>query len=162
MSISWRSGLRRRVAAVATSAVLVGGGVGAFAVANAATAGAVGVTHKTPSTARSIGAAIEGAARLTFSCNDATGAFKLKLTNVQVIKANGTSRWDDLQVVYLVNGVGAQPDLAQNTVNGLYGLSISGTLASTSDCHSGVLVEVEDVDLPGNAPRSLHFLTNLL
>ena len=149
---------RIAVAVVVAGGLLVAGASAAQVVTGGA-AGAVGTTHRTPASARSTGTDVEGSARASLRCNDATGAYTLSVTNVQVIQTDGVTPWhrwdfgDGTARPYVtvtltpsggpavsVTTVGSVPlvdelwgatssPLAQNTTNGLFALKVKGNLA---------------------------------
>src|SRR5262245_40819771 len=95
-----RRTLRGRAARLLAVTVLV---AGLGSVANASAAAAVGITHKlTTSNPGNAGGSIETAARVTYTCNDATGNFKFKITNVQVIDPDRITPWSTYVAVYRV------------------------------------------------------------
>ena len=72
-------------AIVALASVAIGLGLG--------TADAAGTTHKLSTNPVNSGGSYEGSAKMTFTCNDSTGAWKLGFTNVQVIRPDRVSVW---------------------------------------------------------------------
>jgi hypothetical protein len=128
-----RFGARLATVALATCLAL-----GTVVTSGSSPAGAVGTIHRLSTSVRSSGNAVEGSARVSFSCNDVTLAYKLKLTNVQVIEADGFTSWADYDVVFLLwYPLFRSASLVQNTTNGLFGSTQTGVLDLAKECETG-------------------------
>ena len=167
-SIRRRPGIRTLVT-VLVSAGMVTGAMTAFSSSPAA---AVGTTHRLASSPRSTGFAVEGAARIRFTCNDVTGAAQLVVTNVQLIEADGVTPWQSPNLGfmlenasftrYLLNESTFGSTLSQNTTNGLYGLKLNfnmGDLETVAGpqqwkvdamCATGVHMQAIDYNAAGS------------
>jgi hypothetical protein len=136
----------RLVSAATLATALAIGSVTVFT--NAESAGAAGTTHHlVAGTKQNSSTAREGMANATFTCNDATGAFKVAVRNVQVIRDDRMTPWQDYFVQWQVNGdYTYNVGLTQNTTNGLFGGTAAGYLPNHSDCATGVTFTVKDLD----------------
>ena len=99
---------------------------------------------------------MEAIAKVAFSCNSARGTYKLTVTNAQVIKNDGVSRWDTLSMSWeiasfdLVHNSSGSADLVQNTTNGLFGLTQTGVLTDPAACASGAQFLMTDTATEGS------------
>jgi hypothetical protein len=125
--------------------LVIGLGVGAVA-AQTSGAGAIGTTHTlVTSSKQNLSQAIEKPS-FSFSCNDATGAYKFKIGNVQVIAVDRDSFWpggknfrlDVTSPIGSVSTAGLTIPLVQNTTNGLYGATGSGVLPTLGEPVSNI------------------------
>ncbi len=104
--------------------------------------------------------AVEGAANMYFSCNDLTGAYKLKVRNVQVIQDDGVTPWHygppwdnpGFQADLFNSGGGweerlGEPGLSQNSKNGLFEFyGAVRYLIDPASCRTGEIVMVSSLD----------------
>ena len=135
----------RSVTGIALSLVLLAGTTTVVNVASSHdAAGTLGTIHRLAISPLSEGRAIEGAARVTFSCNDITGYYKLAFTGVQPIHWDRVTRWGSLIVFGTVENLAGDHDsvldrftLVQNDRNGLFDGSVRGYLAAAADCGTG-------------------------
>ena len=91
--------------------------------------------------------AVEGAAKVSFTCDDVSGAYSIKVTNVQVIEPDHVTQWSTLGVAWSVGsgGPGHFVALKQNTTNGLFSAKGSGLLSFVAgECVTGATFEVND------------------
>jgi hypothetical protein len=138
--------MRKQLLAFAASAALVIGGGGAAALAEAQTAGAAGTTH-TLTGITNFSNAVEGAVKVTFTCDDSTGAFTFKAINVQIIEDDHVTQWPYLSVAWSVDGThfaSGSPSLKQDKTNGLFSARSSGTFSDVSACVTGAKFYLED------------------
>jgi hypothetical protein len=146
MTRSGRNRFRSKVSGALVAVLLFGGIVG---LSSSEPAGAVGVTHKVTSASMTnlFPNAVEKPS-ISFSCNDVTGKFSFKITNVQVIQGDHVTPWPaPYQVAWLMNSSPLAPQpvaLAQNATNGLYGAKSSGVMANVADCVTGAEIQVAD------------------
>jgi hypothetical protein len=131
--------------------------VGAIGLSSSTPAGAAGVTHRTSSASTTNLSSATEKPTLSFSCNDVTGKFTLKVTNVQIIQPDHVTAWSSLRVAWAIAAeVPFTPkaiNLAQNSTNGLYTATSTGVLANVADCATGRAVQVvEWTDQPGAYP----------
>jgi hypothetical protein len=110
-------------------------------------AGASGTTH-TLAAVTNLSTAVEGAVKVTFSCDDATGAFTFKASNIQVIEDDHATRWPVLQLAWNVTSTagsaGGGPFLKQNKTNGLFAVKQTGTLSDVQSCAAGATFYLND------------------
>lgn len=150
----------RTMTGIALSAGLL---AGAMTTVSSSSAGAIGITHKLAVSPRNTGTAVEGSARMAFTCNDVTGAAVLSVTNVQVIQSDGDTPWSSKSVTLVVGPVAGfgdfneSWDLTQNQTNGLFQLKVKFNMALldstwTTDglCATGsqVGLSADDTTLP--------------
>jgi hypothetical protein len=135
------------IVTVTAIGVLVGTGTG---VANAAT-GTLKI-HKFANTS----AALERDIKTTFQCNSLSGAYVLKMTNIDVTYSDGDSfLGGDLNFDLHVGADKVLIPITQNSTTGLWQVGSSGLYAGTlppSDCTADTPVIIEhDLDLPPGA-----------
>jgi hypothetical protein len=152
--------LRKRLAVVTVSAIVLGGAaVATPLLVSGGVAGAVlGTTHT--ASVFTNGAAkftIEGKASVRFTCSATTGVFSLKVRNLNVVDFSGRSYVDDDTTLDVSVGISSATtaSITQNTVTGLWQTTIAGVLQHTTDCQSGSNVDVVD-DLTGGSGIELY------
>jgi hypothetical protein len=99
--------------------------------------------------------AVEGSVKVQFACDDASGAYSIAAQNVQVIEADGTTRWTTLGLSWtiekVVKGVdhtdGGDLLLTQNATNGLFDASASGKLTDLQACQHNASFQLRGRDL---------------
>lgn len=141
--------LRKRLALLTLSALMMGGTATAVpvVVGGSSVAGASSGTHKAGSFSDD-GIVFEGKARIRYECSGNSGAYTLKITNLNVVDSTGHSYVDgdtDLAVNVQSNttrdfGIAF---IAQNTVDGLWGTTAAGTIP-VGACQSGAVVSILD------------------
>jgi hypothetical protein len=91
---------------------------------------------------------VEGAVKVSFTCDDVSGAFTFKASNVQVIEDDHTTRWPILALAWQIyanpHSAGGGPGLKQNKTNGLFTGKDSGTLSDAGACATGALFYLND------------------
>ena len=101
------------------------------------------------------GSAVEGAAKATFTCDSATGKFRVKALGVQVIQPDHFSTWGgdpafgSTKYGLLWRLIASSIDqgdfaLTQNSTSGLFGGTTSGLLADRTQCATGATVNIAD------------------
>jgi hypothetical protein len=154
-----RSRGARFVAAATALALSLGG---ASAALDMRAAGAIGITHKLAGTTKQNFSLAPERPTITFTCNDATLAYKFKATNVQVIKRDHVTPWDTYELRIVVSHLTAPFDafrvfdipLTQNATNGLFTATSAGTLPA-GFCATQIAVDItDDHDVSG---YELHF-----
>ena len=121
----------------------------------------MGVTHKITSASMTnlFPNAVEKPS-ISFSCNDVTGKFSFKITNVQVIQGDHVTPWPaPYQVAWLINSASFSPQpvaLEQNATNGLYGAKASGVMTHIADCVTGIEIQVADWNNAASWTELLH------
>jgi hypothetical protein len=136
------------VAVVVASTVCIAVGTGT-------SAGATGATHRLLRTSEVNGSPAVEKPAVMFACNDFTGAYRFKATNVSVIGPDHTSEWLDLTVTFwLFDSTNDWSNsglitLSQNATNGLFTATSSGYLQptfngrpSTALCATGVTLSL--------------------
>ena len=147
-------GNARQKVGVVVSIVAVAAG-GAWVGLSGPAASAAGTVHPLRQQ-QNASNAVEGLATADFQCDSATGAFSVAVHNVQVIMADGVTRWPNLSVNWAVfktvRGVDHMNEgsfaVAQNATNGLFDGSSSGTLGDLGACRHGAQVVLTDATGP--------------
>jgi len=142
--------LRKRRLHLALALVVSGAVLVPMAVASsAASVGTWYKLSKSPRVDTSYYTAVEGAAHVTFRCNDTTGQYKIRFSNVQPFHSDGRTVWNDFDMRFTIfhvdSGSGdtvrfdagpftlAQPHVANaqgRFGNGLFVASATGTFSS--------------------------------
>jgi hypothetical protein len=162
----------RRFITLCAASFLIAGGGGGIAIIGSSDAGAVSTTHsltlKGPG-----GSAVEGQTRATFTCDSATGKFRVSVSGVQVIQPDHFSTWGgdpafgSTKYGLLWRLLASSLDqgdfaLVQNTTSGLYNGKTSGLLADRTQCTTGATVDIADETGCTLCTHEWLFLTGLL
>jgi hypothetical protein len=138
---------RRALVTLAASAALTIGGGGAAVLVPAPSAGASGTSH-TLTGITNLSSAVEGAVKVSFTCDDVSGAFTFKASNVQVIEDDHVTRWPILALAWQIDAnphfAGGGPSVKQDKTNGLFTGKDSGTLSDAGACATGALFYLND------------------
>jgi hypothetical protein len=153
MTESTRSRRLRRAAmaltaagALASATVFAVGATGSIAGATNTKHNAVGTINGSP--------AVENSVRVSFKCDDSSGQWSFKISNVQVINANHTTPWTTFGVTF---SYGKMPNLQSHTVsltqdlrNGLFDGTASGSDGPLDAfCVTAASLKVGDADTDG-------------
>jgi len=154
----------KRVTVVAT--LVITASMGAFFMSGSS-ATAASAIHKAKGVVNS-SAAVEGKAKVSFSCNGASGQWNLQLSNVQVISSDHVSPWSSpigafVVTPELVSGIGSNGiawtttvKLVQDGTSGLFGAVASGFVQDSSACAKGETFILE------NSPKADLYLQGSL